>query len=158
MLKKLEISTIYIFILIFNANAGSDGELALKKDQPEKIKDCFENLNRATFEFNQGLDNAIFKPIAKGYKNLPDPIQRGTSNAARNLSNLITIPNNILQGDVKTAMINTGRLVVNTTVGLLGTIDVANKMGFPKYVKEDYGQTLGSWGVGSGCYLVLPVL
>jgi ABC-type transporter MlaC component len=63
-----------------------------------------------------------------------------------------------LQGDIKTAAINTGRLVVNTTVGLLGIIDVANKIGFPKYVKEDYGQTLGAWGVGPGCYLVLPVL
>ena len=107
---------------------------------------------------NQSLDKAIIKPLAKGYRNLPDPIQRGTSNAVKNLSNLITIPNNVLQGDIKLALINTGRLVVNTTVGILGTIDVANKMGFPKYEKEDYGQTLGAWGVGPGCYLVLPVL
>ena len=63
-----------------------------------------------------------------------------------------------MQGDIKTAIINTARLAVNTTVGLLGTIDVANKMGFPKYEKEDYGQTLGAWGVGPGCYLVLPIL
>jgi len=63
-----------------------------------------------------------------------------------------------LQGDIKTAIINTARLAVNTTVGLLGTIDVANKIGFPKYEKEDYGQTLGKWGFGPGCYLVLPVL
>jgi phospholipid-binding lipoprotein MlaA len=67
----------------------------------------------------------------------------------QNLSNLITIPNNILQGDIKKAFINTGRLVVNSTVGLLGTVDVANKIGFPKYEKEDYGQTLGKWGVGT---------
>ena len=60
--------------------------------------------------------------------------------------------------DIKNAMINTGRLVVNSTIGLLGTIDVANKMGFPKYEKEDYGQTLAVWGVGPGCYIVLPVL
>ena len=158
MLKKLTITIIYICLLAFNANAGSDGELALKKNQPKEIKDCFEKLNRATFSFNQGLDKALIKPIAKGYRNLPDPIQKGTSNAVKNLSNLITIPNNILQGDVKTAVVNTGRLVVNTTVGLLGTIDVANKMGFPKYEKEDYGQTLGKWGVGPGCYMVLPVL
>ena len=59
-----------------------------------------------------------------------------------------------MQGDVKSAIINTGRLVVNTTVGLLGTIDVANKIGFPKYIKEDYGQTLGTWGVNEGCYFV----
>ena len=158
MLKKLSIIIISIFLLAFNANAGSDGELALKKNQPQEIKDCFEKLNRATFAFNQGLDKALIKPIAEGYRNLPDPIQKGTKNAVTNLSTLITIPNNILQGDVKTAIINTGRLVVNTTVGLLGTVDVANKMGFPKYEKEDYGQTLGKWGVGPGCYVVLPVL
>jgi phospholipid-binding lipoprotein MlaA len=158
MLKKLTIIIIYIFFSAFNANAGSDGELTLKKDQPEKIKDCFEKLNRTTFAFNQGLDRVIIKPIAKGYRNLPNPIQKGTKNAATNLSNLITIPNNVLQGDIRSAIINTGRLVVNTTVGLLGTIDVANKIGFPKYEKEDYGQTLGKWGVGPGCYIVLPVL
>ena len=158
MLKKLTITIISIFLLAFNANAGSDGELVLKKDSPQKIKDCFEKLNRATFSFNQGLDRALIKPIAKGYRKLPDTIQRSTKNVVTNLSNLITIPNNILQGDVKTAIINTGRLAVNTTVGLLGTIDVANKIGFPKYEKEDYGQTFGAWGVGPGCYIVLPVL
>ena len=139
--------------------AASDGELKLSEtEQPKKIKDCFEKLNKITFSFNQGLDKALIKPLAKSYKKLPDPVQRGTSNAVKNLSTLITIPNNVLQGDIKTAAINTGRLVVNTTIGLLGTIDVANKMGFPKYVKEDYGQTLGAWGVGPGCYIVLPVL
>ena len=100
----------------------------------------------------------IFKPVAKGYRTLPSPIRNGTSNVLNNLSNLITIPNNVLQGDIKLALINSGRLVINTTLGLLGTIDVANKMGFPKYEREDYGQTLGAWGVGPGCYLVLPVL
>ena len=157
MFKKLVI-TIFLTFFAFNANAGSDGDLALKASEPEKIKDCFEKLNRATFAFNQGLDKVIIKPIAKSYRNLPDPIQKGTSNAVKNLSNLITIPNNILQGDIKTAMVNTARLAVNSTVGLLGTIDVANKMGFPKYEREDYGQTLGAWGIGPGCYLVLPVL
>ena len=158
MLRKLVIVFISLFLIAFNAYAGSDGELVLKKDKPEEIKDCFEKLNRATFKFNQSLDKAIIKPIAKGYRNLPDPIQRGTTNAVNNLSTLITIPNNVLQGDVKSAIINTARLAVNTTVGLLGTIDVANKMGFPKYEKEDYGQTLGAWGIGPGCYVVLPVL
>ena len=159
MLKKLTIILFSILLLFQNAIAGSDNELVLtEKEQPKKIKDCFEKLNRATFSFNQGLDKAIIKPIARGYRNLPDPIQKGTKNAVTNLSNLITIPNNILQGNVKLAIINTGRLVVNTTAGLLGTIDVANKIGFPKYIKEDYGQTLGTWGVGPGCYIVLPVL
>ena len=158
MLKKLTIISISIFLIAFNANAGSDSQLTLKEKQPEEIKDCFEKLNRATFAFNQGLDKVIIKPLAKGYRKLPGPIQKGTSNAAKNLSNLVTIPNNVLQGDIKSALVNTGRLVVNSTIGLLGTIDVANKMGFPKYEKEDYGQTLGAWGVGPGCYLVLPVL
>ena len=158
MLKKLAITIITFFLIAFIANAGSDGELLLKQDKSEETRDCFEKLNRATFKFNQGLDKVIIKPIAKGYRNLPNGVQKGTKNAVTNLSNLITIPNNILQGDIKTAIINTGRLAINTTVGLLGTIDVANKMGFPKYEKEDYGQTLGAWGVGPGCYIVLPVL
>ena len=158
MIKKIAIIFISLFLLTFNAYAGSDGDLSLKENNPEEVKDCFEKLNRATFAFNQGLDKAVIKPIAEGYRKLPDKVQKGTSNAVKNLSTLITIPNNVLQGDVKTAIINTARLAVNTTVGLLGTIDVANKMGFPKYEKEDYGQTLGVWGAGSGCYFVLPVL
>ena len=158
MFRKFIIILVSLFLITFNASAGSDGELNLESKKPESSKDCFEKLNRITFSFNQGLDRTVIKPIAKGYRNLPGPIQRGTSNAARNLSTLITIPNNVLQGDIKLAIINTARLAVNTTVGLLGTIDVANKMGFPKYEKEDYGQTLGAWGVGPGCYIVLPVL
>ena len=158
MFRKVIVIILSVFLVAFNANAGSDGDLALKKNEPKKVKDCFEKLNRATFAFNQGLDKALIKPMAKTYRKLPDPIQRGTTNAVNNLSNLITIPNNVLQGDIKLALINSGRLVVNTTLGILGTIDVANKMGFPKYEKEDYGQTLGAWGVGPGCYLVLPIL
>ena len=159
MYKKFIIILASIFLLTFNAIAGTDGELILSEnDKPKKIKDCFEKLNRATFSLNQGLDKAIIKPIAKGYRKLPDPIQKGTSNAVKNISTLVTIPNNVLQGDIKTAAINTGRLIVNTTIGILGFVDVANKMGFPKYVKEDYGQTLGAWGVGPGCYVVLPIL
>ena len=158
MLKKLTIALVAFFLITFNAYAGSDEELALTQGKSEETKDCFEKLNRATFKFNQGLDKVIIKPIAKGYRNLPNGVQRGAKNVVTNLSNLVTIPNNILQGDIKTAIINTGRLALNSTVGLLGTIDVANKMGFPKYEKEDYGQTLGAWGVGPGCYVILPVL
>ena len=125
----------------------------------EEVKDCFEGLNRATFAFNQGLDKAIFEPIAKGYRKLPSPIRTGTGNVVSNLSNLITIPNNLLQGDFKTAGINTARLSVNTTIGIFGIFDVAQQMGFVKdYKREDYGQTLGTWGVGEGCYVVLPIL
>ena len=159
--KTLMKNILKIFLITFlistNAFAGSDGELTLsKKSKP--TKDCFEPLNRATFAFNMSLDKTIFRPVAKGYRNLPPPIKNGTGNALSNLSNLITIPNNILQGEFKKAGVNTGRLVVNSTIGVLGIVDVADKLGFPKYEKEDYGQTFGAWGVGPGCYLVLPVL
>ena len=156
MIRFLKITFLSFFIAT-SALAGSDGELELSKKN-NSVKDCFEPLNRATFALNQGLDKAFFKPVAKGYRSLPSPIKKGTGNVLNNLSTLITIPNNVLQGDLKSAGINTGRLIVNTTIGILGIFDVASEMGFPSYVKEDYGQTLGTWGVGPGCYLVLPVL
>ena len=156
MKKFLKISLISI-LLSTSAFAGSDGELKVSK-KIKPTKDCFEPLNRATFAFNMGLDKAVLKPVAKSYRSLPPKIKNGTSNVLSNLSNLITIPNNILQGEFKKAGVNTGRLVVNTTIGILGMIDAADKMGFPKYEKEDYGQTFGAWGIGPGCYLVLPVL
>jgi len=145
-------------MLAINVSADTDGENSLSKKNPREVKDCFEGVNRVTFSFNQGLDKAIFKPVARGYRKLPSPIRSGTSNALENISSLITIPNNILQGEFKKAGINTGRFVVNTTVGILGVFDVATKMDFPEYKKEDYGQTFGAWGMGAGCYVVLPVL
>ena len=148
MKKILSISVVIFLFLNFSA-----------KSNAEEVKDCFEGLNRATFAFNQGLDKTILKPIAKGYRKLPMPIRTGTSNVLSNLSNLVTIPNNILQGDLRTAGLNTARLTVNTTIGIFGIFDVAQQMGFVKdYKKEDYGQTLGKWGVEEGCYLVLPIL
>ena len=156
MIKFFKLIIIAI-LLTTSAIAGSDNKLEISK-KSEPIKDCFEPINRVTFSFNQGLDKAILKPIAKSYRNLPTPIKKGTRNVLNNLSNLITIPNNVLQGDLKIAVINTGRLVINSTVGILGIIDVADDLGFPLYEKEDYGQTLGKWGVGPGCYIVLPVL
>ena len=89
---------------------------------PNLLKIVFETLNRATFSLKQGLDKAILKPVAKGYRNLPLPIRTGTNNVLNNLSNLITIPNNVLQGEFKKAGVNTGRLVVNTTIGILRNI------------------------------------
>jgi phospholipid-binding lipoprotein MlaA len=158
MLKKFILTYLTVILIAFNANAASDGELILKKNQPAEIKDCFENLNRATFAFNQTLDGVIFKPIASVYKKLPSPIRSGVGNSLDNLSNLVTIPNNILQGDFEKAGVNTGRFVINTTVGVLGLIDVAQHIGLSEYEKEDYGQSLAKHGVGPGCYLVLPVL
>ena len=123
-----------------------------------EVKDCFEKLNRVTFALNMGLDKIIFKPVSKGYRKLPSPIRTGTSNALSNLSNLITIPNNVLQGDFGSAANNSARLIINTTLGIAGIFDPADSLGFKKREKEDFGQTLGVMGVGEGCYLVLPVL
>ena len=118
MFKKIIITSISIIMLTFNVNAGSDGELILKKNKPTEIKDCFENLNRATFAFNQALDGILFKPVASAYRILPSPVRSGVSNSLDNLSNLVTIPNNIIQGDLKKAGLNTGRFIINTTVGI----------------------------------------
>ena len=157
-MNKIAIIILLSALTLNQAYAGSDGQKSWSKKQGE-VKDCFERLNRATFALNQGLDNVIFEPLAKGYRKLPNPVRTGTSNVLSNLSNLITIPNNVLQGNFKQAGINTARLAVNTTIGIFGIFDAASQMGFVKdYKKEDYGQTLGSWGVGEGCYLVLPVL
>ena len=157
-MKKIIISFLISFLLAFSANAGTDGDNKLSKNNPAEIKDCFEGFNRATFKFNQVLDGAVFEPLAKTYRVLPSPIRSGISNSLDNLSNLVTIPNNILQGDFKLAAENTGRLVVNTTLGILGIFDVAQSFGLTDYEKEDYGQSLGAIGVGPGCYVVLPVL
>jgi len=156
-MNKILLTSLIAIMLTSGASAGTDGENSLsKKSGP--VKDCFEGLNRATFSLNQGLDKVIFKPVAKGYRKLPSSVRTGTSNALDNLSSLITIPNNVLQGEFKKAGVNTGRFVVNTTLGIVGIFDVADQMGFPEYEKEDYGQTLGTYGFGEGCYLVVPVL
>ena len=156
-MKNFLITLLISVMLASNVSAGTDGENNLsKKSKP--VKDCFEGVNRATFALNQKLDKVIFKPVAKAYRVLPSSVRTGTSNALNNLSTLVTIPNNVLQGDFKKAGINTGRFAINTTIGIVGIFNVAQRMGFPEYEKEDYGQTLGVMGVGAGCYFVLPVL
>tara|TARA_B100000242_G_scaffold250130_1_gene191541 strand:- start:660 stop:1448 length:789 start_codon:yes stop_codon:yes gene_type:complete len=158
MLKKFVLTIITFVLLIVNVNAGSSGDLILEKNQPAEVKDCFEKINRATFAFNQTLDGIIFKPVASVYRVLPSPVKNGVSNSLNNLSNVVTIPNNILQGEFRKAGVNSGRFIINTTIGILGLIDVAQHIGFPEYEKEDYGQSLAKMGVGPGCYVVLPVL
>ena len=161
-MKKL--FTLVILILfsqlqMLSAIAGSDGQLEISsKKNNHEVKDCFESVNRGIFAFNQGLDKAVLKPLAKGYRKFPQPIRSGTSNALNNLGNLVTIPNNILQGQIKRASINSLRLIINSTLGIAGIFDVASYYGLPKEDREDYGQTLGTWGFGEGCYFVLPVL
>ena len=158
-MRKITLIFILSLFCSVSAYAGSDEENSLsKKNQPDTIKDCFEKVNRGVFAFNQALDKTIFEPVAKGYRYIPSPIRKGTSNALTNLSNLITIPNNLLQGDIKSAGVNSLRFAVNTTVGILGIFDPAAAMGFDKKEKEDYGQTFGKWGMGPGCYVVLPIL
>ena len=157
-MRKIIVIIITTFALIVNVHAGSDGEVVLKKNEPSEISDCSETFNKASFALNQGLDKIIFKPVSSVYRVLPSPVKTGVSNSLNNLSNVVTIPNNILQGEFALAGVNAGRFLINTTVGILGLFDVATLLGFDEYVKEDYGQSLASHGIGPGCYLVLPVL
>ena len=156
---KILIIIVFSNILFSTANGGSDGNIELKSNlDTGEVSDCFEKVNRGIFAFNQGLDKVIFKPLATGYRKLPQPVRSGASNALGNLGNVVTIPNNVLQGDLKSAGVNTMRFLINSTLGIGGLFDVASYYGLEKREKEDYGQTLGAWGVDEGCYFVLPVL
>ena len=150
MISRLKIIAL-LFIIQFLVVSNSHG-------QEKDVRDCFEKINRATFAFNMTLDKVLFRPVATGYRKLPSPIRTGTSNALNNLSNLVTIPNNILQGDFLAAGNNSIRFIINTTIGIVGIFDPANVLGFEKLEKEDFGQTFGTMGIGEGCYLVLPVI
>ena len=119
--------------------------------------ECFERTSRAIFKFNMAFDDVILEPLAKGYNKLPSPIKSGTSNFTSNISTLLSIPNNVLQGNFKQLGHSVGSFAVNSTVGILGLLNPAEKIGLNPH-KEDVGQTLGSYGVGPGCYFVLPVL
>ena len=119
--------------------------------------ECFEGLSRAIFKFNLKLDDILLEPIAKGYNKLPAPLKTGTSNFTSNISTLLSIPNNVLQGNIKQLGHSVGSVAVNTTVGILGFLNPAEKMGLKPH-KEDVGQTLGSYGIEAGCYFVLPLL
>lgn len=123
----------------------------------EAADECFEGVSRSIFKFNMAFDKAILKPVAKGYNKLPDPIKNGTSNFTSNIATLLSIPNSLLQGNIKQVGHSTGSFIVNSTVGVLGVLNPAEKMGLKTH-KEDVGQTLGTYGVGPGCYLVLPIL
>ena len=144
-IKKIKVFlSIFALVLIVVPNANSTEE-------------CFEGTSRAIFKFNMALDDIVLEPLAKGYNKLPSPIKTGAGNFTSNISTLLSIPNNILQGNVKQLGHSVGSFAINSTVGILGFLNPAEKIGL-KPNKEDVGQTLGTYGIGSGCYFVLPIL
>lgn len=121
------------------------------------VNDPFQGYNRAMYKFNDVVDKAVLKPVAKGYVTVvPDPFRQGISNFFNNLNDITVIINDVLQGKMQQAFQDTGRFVLNTTVGVAGIFDIASMSGYYKN-NEDFGQTLGVWGVDSGPYLVLPI-
>ena len=140
---------LYIFCFVVGVNVSSV--------EANSTEECFEGVSRAIFKFNLAFDDYVLEPAAKGYNKLPNAIRKSTSNFTSNIAILLSIPNTILQGDFKQLGHSTGSFVVNTSIGLLGIFNPAEKMGLKPH-KEDVGQTLGTYGVGPGCYFVLPIL
>lgn len=123
-----------------------------------EVYDPWENMNKHIYNFNYEFDNAVYLPVVRGYKAIvPSFARTGFSNFFRNLVDVTSIFNSILQLAPTKTIQNTGRVLINSTLGIFGLIDVASKMDIPRPV-EDFGQTLGHWGVGQGPYLVLPFL
>ena len=145
MIKNL--SKIILVIVLFNFSPIN----------AKAAEECFEGVSRSVFKFNLTFDEVILEPVAKGYNKLPSPIRKGTGNFTSNIATLLSIPNSLLQGNIKQAGHATGSVIINTTVGIFGFLNPAEKIGLKPY-KEDVGQTLASFGVGTGCYFVLPIL
>lgn len=121
-------------------------------------KDPLEGINRGIYKFNDVTDRALFKPVAKAYKTVaPTPVRKGFNNFFNNLGSITAVLNDLLQLKFANAFTDAGRFIINSTFGLAGFIDLASMDGIPNH-KEDFGQTLGHWGVGNGAYLVLPFL
>ena len=124
----------------------------------EEINDPFEDLNRDIFVFNEKLDEKILKPTALVYRKVtPQFARTGVTNFFNNLEEIDTTINQVLQGEIKYAFNDAGRFLINTTIGLFGLIDIASKIGLERH-EEDFGQTLGVWGISSGPYIMLPFL
>lgn len=131
---------------------------ALAQDS-ESVVDPWEGFNRKIFEFNEVADRWVMRPVAVGYRKVtPDPVEQGVSNFFGNLLEVRNVFNNVLQGKWKRAGNDTGRFLVNSTLGVAGLFDVARHMNLCKSEGEDFGQTLAAWGVPSGPYVVLPFL
>ena len=121
--------------------------------------DPYESVNRKIFAFNHGIDNYVLKPVAKGYRKVtPNTVEKGVNNFFSNLLEIRNIINASLQGKGHKSLDYTGRFIINSSFGLFGLFDIAGEMGLEKDGGEDFGQTLATWGVGSGPYLVLPLL
>lgn len=134
------------------------GMLGLTGCATQANKDPLEGLNRGVYKFNDVTDKALIKPVATAYTKItPSPIRKGISNFFSNLGSVTTVLNDLLQLKFSHAFTDAGRFVINSTFGLAGFIDVAAMDNIPKHT-EDFGQTLGHWGVGNGAYLVLPFL
>ncbi len=162
---KYKVSTIIsiIFILFsFNLFGAASDQVNTEPDDFETTKvedeiyDPLEPLNRAIFSFNNAADRIVLEPVSKGYKKLPSPFQSGISNFLSNLRTPLVIINQVLQGQGENAVQSTGRFLVNSTVGVFGLIDVAEKIGLEEK-EEDFGQTLATYGIGDGFYIVLPL-
>jgi phospholipid-binding lipoprotein MlaA len=122
------------------------------------LEDPYEDFNRQMFAFNDGLDRAVIEPVAHGYRAITnEPIREGVGNFTSNLNEPLTFVNHVLQGQIPDAGATFGRFVINTTVGIAGIFDPAAALGVQR-TKEDFGQTLGKWGVEPGPYLVLPLI
>lgn len=121
------------------------------------VSDPIESINRKIYAFNEGFDRMILKPAAEGYQKLPSPVQTGTHNFFSNLDDVVIIINGILQLKVEQSSSDVLRFSVNTVYGIFGLIDMATPMGLPKH-QESFADTLGYWGVGSGAYVVIPIL
>ena len=163
MSKKIIILYFIFFSLISSKVFSSDADQVNTDSEDfetttieDEIYDPFEPINRAIFSFNNVADRIILEPIAKGYKKLPSPIQSGVNNFLSNLRAPLVVVNQLLQAQGQNAVQSSGRFLVNSTVGVFGLFDVAEKIGLEEK-EEDYGQTLATWGVGDGFYIVLPL-
>lgn len=135
--------------------AGEDIDMAA--EEVNDVNDPIEPVNRFIFGFNEFFYAILLRPVSKLYNVLPQPVREAVSNVLDNVSSPVVLANDVLQGEVKRALQTTGRFLINSTAGLAGLFDVAEKIGIPEH-DEDFGQTLGVWGVGEGFYLVLPLL
>jgi phospholipid-binding lipoprotein MlaA len=132
-----------------------DGEAAQEQADGH---DPWEKLNRSIYRFNDAVDRAVIKPLAKGYRRItPRPVRRSVGNFFRNLLEPTTVVNDLLQGKPLQAMSDTSRLLLNSTLGIAGLFDVATKIGVERN-QEDFGQTLAVWGISPGPYVVLPFI